>query len=81
MFTCKQLIEEFLADYVEEALPQATRTELERHLAVCPPCVAYLATYRRTRDVVAGAAAAAMPEEMGRVLRRLLGEKLRLQNP
>jgi anti-sigma factor RsiW len=45
--TCKQLID-FIVDYVSGELPPAERHEFERHLAVCPPCVAYLSTYRET---------------------------------
>ncbi len=45
--TCKELID-FLDDYVDDAQPPAVRHEFERHLAVCPPCVAYLNTYRET---------------------------------
>lgn len=45
--TCKELIS-FLADYVEQSLPPETLFEFERHLNVCPSCVAYLASYRET---------------------------------
>ncbi len=45
--TCKQLIS-FIADYLEGALDAETLHEFERHLAVCPSCVAYLASYRET---------------------------------
>jgi anti-sigma factor RsiW len=44
---CKEIIS-FLADYVDAALPADTLAEFERHLAVCPSCVAYLASYRET---------------------------------
>ena len=45
--TCKELID-FLDDYVDNTQPSGVRHEFERHLAVCPPCVAYLNTYRET---------------------------------
>jgi|CXWL01.1.fsa_nt_gi anti-sigma factor RsiW len=45
--TCKQLLD-FILDYVEESLPPEQRAEFERHLQVCPSCVAYLDGYRRT---------------------------------
>lgn len=48
--TCRQLIE-FILDYVEGTLPADQRNEFERHLKVCPSCVAYLDGYRRTIDL------------------------------
>lgn len=45
--TCRQLID-FIVDYIDGALDETSRHELERHLAVCPSCQAYLETYRET---------------------------------
>lgn len=45
--TCRELID-FLADYLDEALPEGQRHEFKRHLTACPSCVAYLDGYRRT---------------------------------
>ena len=47
LITCRELVE-FLDDYVAVALPPDRAHEFERHLAVCPPCVTYLASYRAT---------------------------------
>lgn len=47
MNTCRELID-FLGDYLSGELPAAQRAEFERHLAICPPCVAYLKTYEQT---------------------------------
>ncbi|HVP31359.1 MAG TPA: zf-HC2 domain-containing protein [Myxococcota bacterium] len=44
---CRHVIE-FLADYVDGELSTEERSEFDRHLAVCPPCVAYLDGYRAT---------------------------------
>lgn len=45
--TCRELIE-FLDDYCAGEL-RAERVEaFERHLARCPSCVAYVASYRET---------------------------------
>ena len=44
---CREIIA-FLADYLDGALAPETRSEFDRHLAVCPSCVAYLASYRET---------------------------------
>ena len=44
--TCQELIE-FLGDYVSGELPTSSRTEVDRHLGVCPSCVAYVEGYKR----------------------------------
>lgn len=45
MMTCKEVID-FLMDYVDGDLPPDAQAIFEKHLAVCPPCVAYLHTYK-----------------------------------
>lgn len=59
--TCRQLIDDLLGTYVEGELPPSERRELERHLAVCPSCVAYLDSYVKTRQL----GRAALREEAG----------------
>jgi anti-sigma factor RsiW len=43
--TCRELAA-FVMDYLDDALPAAERTAFEAHLASCPDCVLYLASYR-----------------------------------
>jgi len=43
--TCKELVE-FLMDYLDGMLPGLQRACFEEHLAECPDCVAYLASYQ-----------------------------------
>ena len=50
IITCRQLID-FIVDYVEGALDEMERHDFERHLGVCPSCVAYLASYRETMSL------------------------------
>ena len=76
MMTCKELIEAFLADYLDAALSPEAVADLERHLALCPPCVAYLNTYKRTRELVGRTGPADMPPEMKSVLRTFLLDQL-----
>ena len=45
--TCRELIE-FLAAYLDGKLPVEERVRFDAHLSVCPDCVDYLATYRKT---------------------------------
>ena len=47
MMTCHELID-FLDAYLEGEITTAERVEFERHLALCPPCVAYVDTYRKS---------------------------------
>jgi hypothetical protein len=69
--TCKETID-LLADYLESALDDQLIEQLETHLRDCGPCVAYLNTYRRTRELAGDAGRVDMPEEMKARLRRFL---------
>jgi anti-sigma factor RsiW len=56
---CTEIIG-FLADYLENELAPDRRLEFDRHLAVCPSCVAYLDSYRET-ILMARTSATALP--------------------
>ena len=73
--TCEQVIG-LMADYLETALTPEVIAELEAHLDGCEPCVAYLRTYRRTKDLTTETERVEMPEEMKIRLRRFLLDKL-----
>lgn len=45
--TCQEVIT-FLLEYLAKDLAPEEEREFERHLALCPSCVAYLETYRQT---------------------------------
>jgi RNA polymerase sigma-70 factor (ECF subfamily) len=51
--TCRELVA-FLNAYVSGELPPKRRAEFDRHLSVCPPCVAYLESYRDTIRLARG---------------------------
>ncbi len=74
--TCKEIILEYLSDYLDAALNPDVAEDLKRHLATCKPCVAYLNTYRRTRELTGQTAPLAMPEEMKAHLRQFLLQRL-----
>jgi anti-sigma factor (TIGR02949 family) len=78
--TCKEAIA-VLADYLDAVLSEESVRRLEEHLHDCQPCVAYLNTYKRTRELAATAARVEMPEEMRRRLRGFLLERLRHPSP
>lgn len=58
---CRDLITDFLADYVEMRLPPDAREDFEHHLTVCPSCVAYLQSYRETIAAARAAGRAPRP--------------------
>ena len=70
--TCKEVILEYMADYLDASLGPAALADFERHLESCAACRAYLETYKRTGEVVRGAAGVQMPHEMKAHLRRFL---------
>ena len=49
---CSECVD-LLADYVDGALPRDEAERLEWHLAACPPCVAFVKTYKGTVDAAA----------------------------
>ena len=48
--TCQELVD-FLSDYLEGELPGAQDRVFREHLERCPPCVAYLETFKRTLEL------------------------------
>ena len=48
--TCRELAD-FLMGYLNEDLPDDVRGGFDRHLALCPNCVAYVKTYRTTIEL------------------------------
>jgi anti-sigma factor RsiW len=47
MLRCREIVD-LLADYLAGELPPETATALETHLEGCPPCIAFVNTYRGT---------------------------------
>ena len=78
--TCQEAIG-LLADYLESAVTEAQLAQLEEHLKACDPCVAYLRTYRRTKELAARSERVEMPEEMKVRLRQFLLGRLSSDQP
>lgn len=76
MLTCRDVIEDFLADYVEGTLSLGVRVKVRLHLLLCRACMAYLQTYKKSRDLFGQASQVEMPEEMKAILRRFMLERL-----
>ncbi len=47
-FDCQMLVE-LVTDWLEGALPEPMRSELELHVATCPGCIAYIEQMRVTQ--------------------------------
>jgi anti-sigma factor RsiW len=47
-WTCKKVILDLLIEYEEGAMEADDRSQFERHIEMCPPCVHFLTTYRAT---------------------------------
>ncbi len=71
--TCKAVILDYLAEYLDNSLGPEALADLGRHLANRKACVAYLNTYQRTRELAGRTAPRAMPGEMKAHLRQPLG--------
>jgi anti-sigma factor RsiW len=55
---------ELLMDYLEDALPADLRAEIEAHVASCPRCTAFVASYRATPRIFRAATLASLPEDL-----------------
>jgi anti-sigma factor RsiW len=70
---------EFLDDYAAGALPPGEQAEFDRHLAECPPCVAFLQNYRATikaeRAAYADPRAGAPPQAPQELVRAILAAR------
>lgn len=73
LITCRELID-FIAGYLEGGLTEQESGDFQRHLARCPSCRAYLATYEKTIRAGKGAmryddaAGEEAPEELIRAI-------------
>jgi anti-sigma factor RsiW len=59
---------ELLIDYLEGELALELVARLDDHVASCPRCRAFVASYRATPEVLRRATAAALPEDLSRSL-------------
>jgi anti-sigma factor RsiW len=70
---CRQ-IAELLGDYLDGTLPKHTRELLEFHIDGCPPCVAFVNTYRGTITATRTLPETPMPTELKKRLLSVLRE-------
>lgn len=66
-----------LMEYLEGVLSDEVRATLERHVAGCPKCTAFVASYLETPRIVREATAITLPADRQDALRTFLRERLR----
>jgi anti-sigma factor RsiW len=64
---CQECID-LLVDYLEGELPPERARALDIHLEICPPCVAFVKTYKGTVDVARKLIVDEIPPELTRRL-------------
>ena len=68
---CRQ-IAELLGDYLDGTLPSHTRDLIDFHIDGCPPCVAFINTYRGTVSATRNLADVPIPSELKKRLLAVL---------
>lgn len=61
-----------LMDYLEGVLPADLQTALDEHVAGCPRCSAFVASYRATPRILREASTAALPADVAASLKAFL---------
>lgn len=61
---CRKIVLDLLGEYEAGALPAGERLALERHIAMCPPCVRFLSTYRATGKALKALKPCEVPGEL-----------------
>jgi anti-sigma factor RsiW len=67
---------DLLMDYLEGALPAETRAVVDAHVAGCPRCVAFLASYRETPRILRDATVVSLPPDLQAALAAAVRKEL-----
>jgi anti-sigma factor RsiW len=78
--TCKDFLKE-LTDYLDDALDQRTRTELEDHLQWCHNCYVICNTTKKTIEIYRDSTLYELPDDLRGRLRSAIMTKCRAKKP
>ena len=74
-WTCKQ-ISALIVDYVSNRLNPKVKRELEQHLSICPDCVSFVKTYRKTIATTGSIRVATLPAKLRKNLLAFVRKKM-----
>jgi anti-sigma factor RsiW len=78
--TCKDFLKE-LTDYLDDALDQRTRIELEEHLQWCHNCYVICNTTKKTIEIYRDSTLYELPDDLRGRLRSAIMTKCRAKKP
>jgi len=74
--TCKE-ITDLIFGYLNDTLSPSVKRDFERHLRICPDCVNFLNTYRKTAATSASLRPEAMPVKVRENILEFLRSRIR----
>ena len=74
--TCKQ-ITDLVLGYLNQQLSPQVRRDFEHHLTVCPDCVNFFRTYKKTIQMTGSVDPAAMPAQVRENILQFLRKQIR----
>ncbi len=74
--TCRQ-ISDLVFDYLNEKLAPAAKLDFEQHLSICPDCVSFLNTYRKTVAVTSSVKVEQLPPKVRENILAFLRKRIR----
>src|SRR5262245_12001401 len=74
--TCKE-ITKLISDYVRDRLEPGLKREFERHLNICPDCVNFLNTYKKTASLSRALHLSSIPAKVRDNVLEFLRRKMR----
>jgi hypothetical protein len=74
--TCKEMTD-LIFGYLNDTLRPAVKRDFQRHLRICPDCVNFLNTYKKTAAISASLRLEAMPAKVRENILEFLRNRLR----